>query len=589
METVLNPPNIHEEQEVHITWMISLAMAIGIVAGGTSILFRGLIALCHNVLFNGQFSFAFNTAAHAAPSIWGMGIIFAPVLGAIIVTWLTRNFAPEATGGGIPEVMYAIYHNKGRIRPIVAIIKALASAISIGSGGSVGREGPIVHIGAAISATFSRFIKMPSRQRIILIAAGTAAGIAATFNAPIGGLAFAVELMLVSISAVSVTLVAIATVTATIVGRYVLGFAPTFNVPSIIFTYHHSIHFTILLLMIPFGILLGLLASLFIRAIYWAEDRFAAINNVYLRHMLGMLILGILIYAFLHFTGHYYIEGIGYATIIDILRNTLTNPWFILLLLSAKLLATCLTLGSGASGGYFSPTLYLGATFGAAFAYLLHFIEPSITANPIPFAIAGMAAMVSGSTGAIITAITMTVEQTHGYNMILPIMLTSSIAYVVRIKLMPESIYTLKLFRRGKSIPQGLQAAIAPNLRAKNIMEANFQVVSINELANWINSHDPDKTSVYTVVVEDGEIAGMIHEELRYLMIDIDPHKLLHQSFAFIHSNTSWANILRKMQRHDIDLLLVANTNDASAKHLLGIITKKEIIATAKQTAELLL
>ena len=212
-----------KEQSLNSYAMLGFAFVIGLIGGLGSILFRGMIGIVHNVSFNGTFSFIFNANEHFRHSVWGVGIILIPVVGAVIVVWLTQTFAPEARGHGVPEVMNAIYYQGGKIRPVVAIVKAIASAISIGTGGSVGREGPIIQISAAAASLIGQVIRMSSRQRNVLIAAGAAAGIAATFNTPIGGLAFAMELMLVTISAVNVVLVAIATVTATAISHAVVS------------------------------------------------------------------------------------------------------------------------------------------------------------------------------------------------------------------------------------------------------------------------------------------------------------------------------------------------------------------------------
>src|SRR5262245_59808923 len=176
--------------------MILCALGVGVIAGFGAVVFRAMIGLFHNLLFLRQWSFDYDANIHTPPSPWGAGIILVPVLGAVAVAFLVKTFAPEAKGHGVPEVMDAIYHKEGRIRPIVALVKSLASAISIGSGGSVGREGPIIQVGAAFGSTLGQVIAMPARLRAVLIAAGAGGGIAATFNTPIGGIAFAVELML---------------------------------------------------------------------------------------------------------------------------------------------------------------------------------------------------------------------------------------------------------------------------------------------------------------------------------------------------------------------------------------------------------
>src|SRR5580698_6405439 len=210
-----------------------LAIVIGIVTGYGAVLFRALIGLIHNVAFLGQFAVSYDASLFTPPSPWGALVILVPVIGGIGVTFLVTNFAPEARGHGVPEVMDAIYYKSGVIRPVVALVKSLASAVSIGSGAAVGREGPIIQIGSALGSTLGQIVRMPAGQRIILVAAGAGAGIASTFNTPIGGVMFAIELMMPEVSVRTFLPVALATGTATFVGNWFLGPQPAFIVPTL--------------------------------------------------------------------------------------------------------------------------------------------------------------------------------------------------------------------------------------------------------------------------------------------------------------------------------------------------------------------
>ena len=582
-------PDSHEKS-LHLVPMIAISLVIGIFAGFGAIAFKAMIGFVHNLSFNGKLNVVFDVYQHAAKSVWGIGFIFVPVLGAVIVCWLTQTFAPEARGHGVPEVMNAIYYNDGKIRPIVALVKSICSSISIGTGGSVGREGPIIQIGAAFGSFMGQVITMAVRQRVALIAAGAAAGIAATFNTPIGGLAFAIELMLVSVSAVNVVIVSVATVTATIISRAILGIMPSFFVPSLALPLMHALSPFLISLFLPFGIVMGVAAALFTHTIYWIEDRSAElIKNPYTRHMSGMFILGIMLYTMMMFSGHYYVEGVGYATIMDVLEGILTSPWVLLMLFALKLLATGLTLGTGASGGVFSPSLFMGATLGAAYGGFATHMFPGLHMSLPLFAVAGMAAMVAGSTGAVLTAIVMTVEQTRDYANILPIMLSVAIAYIVRVKITTESIYTLKLYRRGFSLPQGLQAAISVTKRAKQVMDRRFTVIDTNGVAEWVRQEGKQELSSYAVVAVDNQIIGVINRDLGYLMADVDVDKLIDTGYGVISENTTWSAMLREMTREDIKVILVAKSNKATTPaDIVGVITQADIINAAHQQAKFL-
>jgi CIC family chloride channel protein len=570
--------------------LLLLSFVIGVFGGFGAIIFKAVISFFHNLFFLGEIAFGYDETLHMPESPWLAGIIFVPVIGAVIVTFITSKLAPEARGGGVPEVLDAIYYREGKIRPVVVVAKAVASAVSIGTGGSVGREGPIIQIGAAFGSFTGQLAKLSTRQNITLIAAGAGAGIAATFNAPIGGLAFAIELLLVSVSARTVTLVALSTVTATYIGRFYSGTEPSFNVPGIAGFTDHVMSVYSLAFSLPLGILIGIASALFIHVIYAMEDWFdARAGNAYLRHMGGMFIVGCMIYGFMWYTGHYYVAGVGYASILDVLKGVLTDPLFLLVLFAGKLLATGLTLGSGASGGIFSPSLFLGACMGAAFGNLAVFMMPQAGIDPVVYAIAGMAGMVSGTTGAILTAITMIFEQTRDYAAMLPIITCAALAYIVRAAITPESIYTLKLVRRGVHVPQGMQSAVTAMIHASRLMNTNFQCVDIADFRSWTHFHHPGRHPRYTVVTKNGKIFGFARDELLYLLRDHDVERVIDTNFFLVTEATKWPTIMRGMRIKDAEAVLVTSKQDSrNAEDLVGIITPREILHYSRVNAKLM-
>jgi chloride channel protein, CIC family len=459
---------------------IGLAVLTGLIAGFGAVGFRMLIGLFHNFAFLGTFSAHYAARVHTPPADWGWWhipwgawIIVVPIVGAVLVAFLVKTFAPEAKGHGVPEVMDAIYYKRGIIRPIVAAIKALASALSIGTGGSVGREGPIIQIGSAFGSTVGQILPVTEWQRMTLIACGSAGGIAATFNTPIGGVLFAVELIMPEISARTLVPVALASGAATFISRLFLGNSPAFYIPPL------SIHSGDLgnpmswIAYLAFGVVLGLWSVLFIRSIYKAEDWFDKIpGGYYVRHVIGMALVGVIIYLLMRFSGHYYVEGVGYATVQDILSSRLLAPAFLVLILVLKLIATSLTLGSGGSGGIFSPALFMGATLGAAFAWVVNVFFPGLGIDPVSASVIGMAGIVGGATGAVVTAIVMIFEMTRDYGVIIPLMIAVSVAYGIRRAWMEASIYDMKLRRRGHFIPNVLQTNLYLLGRAKDRIRA---------------------------------------------------------------------------------------------------------------------
>jgi len=504
-----------------------LAILVGIVAGVSAWIFRSLIAFSHNLAFYQTFSFSYNANLHSAASPLGAWIILIPVAGAIIVAFLVQTFAPEAKGHGVPEVIDAIYYNHSVIRPIVAVVKAIASSISIGTGGAVGREGPIIQIGASFGSTLGQMIRMKEWQRMVLVASGVGGGIAATFNTPLGGILFAIELMLVEVSVRTLIPVALATGSATFIGRLFFGASPSFDIPALVHPTLNIISPGLFLIYIVFGCILGVAAMVFSRAIYATEDLFDRIpGNYYTRHMLGMLLVGLLMYAVITRFGHYYIQGVGYATIQDILVGALSNPALLALLFVGKILANALTLGSGGSGGIFSPSLFLGATLGAAFGMIVNILFPELAINPAHFAVIGMAAIVGSGTGAVITAIVMVFEMTRDYDVIIPLLITVSIAYGMRHYLMRDSIYVYKLTRRGLSIPDSLGTNMFMLRPASDFLEDSCLLVTKEELTiSEIRNKLKGKDIVAHVLLTDGEHIKSVLSVEKHTVFNITGHR----------------------------------------------------------------
>jgi chloride channel protein, CIC family len=567
--------------------MIVSALAVGLIGGYGAVVFRAMIAAIHNLCFLGQLSFDYDANLHTPVSPWGAWIIVMPVAAAVVVAFLVKTFAPEAKGHGVPEVMDAVYYHDGKIRPIVAAVKSVASAVSIGSGGSVGREGPIIQIGAAFGSSVGQVISMPARQRAMLIAAGAGSGIAATFNTPIGGIVFAIELMMPVVSPMSLLCVALSCITATYVGRSFFGVLPSFNVPSLALVEGPGVPVSVLPWFVLFGLLLGLVAWAMTRGIYWFEDFFDALpGNYYTRHMSGMLLVGLIVYGFMTLSSplfgqpnHYYVQGVGYATIMDILRGELTAVGFLLLLAFAKLLVTCLTLGSGASGGVFSPSMFIGAALGGCVGSALTHAFPGFAATPAHFAYAGMAAMVGGTTGAAVTATIMVFEMTRDYTAILPVILTVALASAVRQWLSPSTIYTLKLLRRGHVVPQGLQGWMG-ELRSSNVMSADFQLLSEEE-ARDAGAVQRALLEGKVVVVNgpDHRARGVIDSTSRReplaTHVTVEPSHRIHE-------------VLRAMHEAEARVALVMGISGTTGRQeVLGVITEREIARAAYAIAKL--
>jgi CIC family chloride channel protein len=569
-----------------------IAIVVGVITGFGSILFRGLIGLIHNLFFLGRFSVFYDANVHTLAGPWGAFIILVPVIGGMGVVYLVETFAPEARGHGVPEVMDAIFYKEGRIRPVVAAVKSLASALSIGSGAAVGREGPIIQIGASLGSTFGQFIHLETWQRITLVAAGAGAGIAATFNTPIGGVMFAIELMLPEVSVRTFLPVALATGTATFIARLFIGLRPAFDMPPISAMAGNPAPLYALLLYAALGAATGLAATGFIRGLHFMEATFVRIHNPYLRHAIGMLLVGALIYALFHFAGHYYVEGVGYATIQDVLLGALIAAPLLGLLFFCKLIATTLSLGSGSSGGIFSPSLFMGATLGGAFGALCHMIYPSPDIDVAAFAIVGMAAMVGGSTGAAMTAVTMIFELTRDYDLVMPLIVAVAVSIGVRRLLSRENIYTIKLVARRHFIPKALHANMFLVRRAGEIMDKDILILPADMSFDvFLRMPTHDGRMRHVVITRGDAILGVlrVNTGLRHGLEGAYTGVLLGEvavrKFTVAREEDVMFNVIGRMSRKNAAMVIVFRAKGRlRPSNVVGLITKEHIADSVSES-----
>jgi chloride channel protein, CIC family len=460
-------------------FMIICAVLIGLIAGYGAVGIRWLIEHISLLSYSGEGSVLERIIA--AP--WYMKIIV-PAVGGLIVGPIIYFFAPEAKGHGVPEVMQAVINRNGIIRPRVAVVKAFASAVTIGTGGSVGREGPIIQIGSAIGSSLGQFFRVPAKRMKTLVACGAAAGIAAAFNAPIGGALFALEIILMEFTAAQLSPIIISSVIATVISHAYEGDIAAFQIEN---TYHLVTNMEVLMYF-PLGALCGVIAWIFIKALYasedWWDDKFKIPS--YFKPAIGGLLIGVLAIYFPQ------IMGVGYSAISAALEGNLahiaTETWMVqniwllaLILLFVKVISTSITLGSGGSGGVFAPSLFMGVMGGALYGILVHTLFPGITGGYGMYALVAMSGLVAGTTRAPLTAIIIVFEMTKEITIILPLMITVTLAMIISSKLSRESIYTLKLIQRNINIKGRADINILKNLIAKDLMDKDYLVIKENE------------------------------------------------------------------------------------------------------------
>ncbi|HIB94746.1 MAG TPA: CBS domain-containing protein [Deltaproteobacteria bacterium] len=479
--------------------MLVTSLIVGIGAGLGAVLFRRLIDWIHN--------FAYNDIAGILAEWYPLHLIVIPALGGAIVGPLVYYFAREAKGHGVPEVMEALELRGGKIRPRVVVVKSLASSVCIASGGSVGREGPIAQIGSALGSLIGQLLKLSEDRVRTLVACGAAGGIAATFNAPIAGAVFALEVLLRRFGSVYFGAVVISAVTADVIAHYFEGDSRTFLTPE--YTMQSPWELLLYTLM---GFIAALAAVGFSRLLYFSEDIWGLIRIPEpAKPLFGGILLGLLGIISYQIDGFPRVFGVGYETIENTLFSQLTlQVTFGLLLL--KLVATTLTLGSGGSGGIFAPSLFMGAMLGASFGQIAHTIFPEIVAPSGAYALVGMAAFFGGAAHAPITAILILFEMTGDYQIILPLMLSTVLSTIVSRNLSPDSIYTLKLKRRGVELSQDTQAIdLMQGVTAEIAMNRETDAVSSDmSLIELMSTFSSTHYHALPVVQNETELVGLI-------------------------------------------------------------------------------
>jgi CIC family chloride channel protein len=573
-----------DEKRVNLLILCGLALAVGVMTGFGAVAFRALFALVHNVFYNGRLSLAFDANQSEGPSRFGDLVLLSPVIGGLIVVYLVKKFATEAKGHGVPEVMDAVFYKHGNIRGKVALVKALASALSIGSGAAVGREGPIIQIGSALGSAFSQLIGLSTWQKITLLSAGAGAGIAATFNTPLGGVLFAIEILLPEVSNRTFLPVVVATGAATTIGRIILGPEPAFAVPDVQLSLAGSLAPAEIVSFVLLCLLCGLAAWAFIRLLVIMEDGFPKLaKNEYVQNIIGMSLIGLMMVVLTRTFGHSYVNGVGYSVIQSILDQRMTAVGLLALLFLLKMVATTVSLGSGASGGIFSPSLYLGATLGAAFAAATNIILPHSGLTLPSAAIIGMAAMVGAGTGGVMTAIVMVFEMTRDYAIIVPVIVAVALAAGVRRALIGETIYTIKLRHRGHRIPKERHINLYLVKQAQDIMERSFIIAKAGTtLKEAMLPEDID--DVRAILVErEGRIVGLVPPRSGlWLEAGTNPEVLVEK---FVESNLvicrdedllSMAFARLKRRRAGAAIVFRGKTRPR-IDNVVGIITKRAI------------
>ena len=547
-----------------------MALIVGLVGGLAAVGFHYLIDYLHEEVF-GRIA---DWSKDLGPFKFMPGI----VLGGLLVGPLVTRAASEARGHGVPEVMEAVNRRGGRIRTRVASVKAIASALTISSGGSAGREGPIVQIGSALGSTLARSFRMSDRRQSTFVAAGAAAGIAAIFNAPLAGVFFALEVILRSFTARGFSTVVISAVAANAVWRVLVGDESVLTAEV-----HQLIHPSELVLYAVLGIVAAVVAVGFVRLLYLVEDRFDALPVLAdLRPAIGAVTVGIL--------GAISIDllGSGLGGIDKALAGEFAFR-FLLFLIVAKMLATALTLGSGGSGGIFSPSLFIGALLGSAYGEIVNQLFPDSTAPAGAYAVVGMAAVFAAAAQAPMSSIFIVFEMTNDFGLIMPLMAACAAATVAYTAIKKDSIYEVKLRRKDAL---GFQTSGEDQLMSQvplvGAAEAKYAATQKTaSLRQAIETMKRGREEMLLVVSADRALQGVAYLKDAEAKLQETPDakvsEILREDHPVAHPGATLEEGMQMLENGNTDLLPVLDWND----RVLGVANRVSIVKTHDNAAPL--
>jgi CIC family chloride channel protein len=558
------------------TQLLVLAVAIGAAAGGAVLVFYKAIDVIQQIVLR----VALGTAM--APAVLIPAFV---ALGLVVSRALVRWGAGGSRGENIPDVMYRVTVKGGVIHSVPVLVKSLAAAAVIGTGGSVGAEGPVVVLGAAAGSRIGRWGRASPNRRRTLVGCGAAAGISAAFNAPIAGVIFGVEKILGSAGGMALGPFVVASILAATVGRAAFGDHPVMTLPT---------EFGVgspwqLLLYVGLGLLTGVAAVAYSRGVWKTQDLFARVRFGWVQVALGALIVGGLDLAF-----RADLWGRGHES-LDLGIVAVRSAPFLLALATAKLVATAVTFGAGGTGGLFTPALFIGATLGGAYGVAIVQLLPGTDLAPGALALVGMAGLVSGATHAPLTAIMMVFEMTGDYGLILPLMLTSVLAYGIARRLHSESVYTEWLVRRGVVLTHGADGAVLARLPVHECLHRHAVVIPEGaNLRQMVELIGGSRQTEFPVVDTDRRLVGMVTqasvrealeegERLGTILLAAD---LAVPERDPLTSEDTLLTALRRLGGREVSLLPVVQPEDR--ERLEGTVSRQDLMAAYERalTAE---
>ena len=551
--------------------MLILAALLGFLAGFASTFFRWMIEF-----FGSVFSVKGFFITGIPPQMYPFLLPLMPMVGGCFIGLICKFFPNAVKENGVHKVMYAVALNDGKVRKRTITSCAVTSSITIGSGGSAGREGPTVQIGAAVGSTLGQWLHLSTERVRVLVGCGAAAGIAASFNAPLAGVLFALEIVLSDFTIHTFSPIIIASVIGTVTGRALEGNEVTFNVPV-----HELVHPTEIIFYLALGMLCGAVARLFTFIYFYAQQIFEEKINIpdYFKPALGGFIVG-MISIFLP-----QILGNGY----DYMEQALTGQMFwglAFLLVFMKIMCTSITLGSGGMGGVFAPSLFIGAMLGTAFGSTIHGVFPTLTASAETYSVVGMGAVAGAVMQAPLTNILMLFELTNDYTLILPIMVSCIASSYTYQRFTKHSIYVQYLLNRGINIRHGREVSIMNSIKVRDVMNTEFTTIAQEmPFRKILETISYSKNFYFPVLDNKGDMTGILSfSDIREMMFEEQLGDLLVAGELATHkvlALTPEQNLNQAMElftQLDVDQLPVVRHDDKVK--VIGMITRGDVMAS---------
>lgn len=570
-------PSGNQNDKKRIFTIACLAVIVAICISFIAKFLMHLINLITHISFFGNLSME-----HASPgdNHLGLLVIIVPAIGGLIVGLMAYYGSEAIRGHGIPEAMEQILTNQSKIKPAITYLKPISSAISIGTGGPFGAEGPIIATGGALGSTLGQLLRITDNERKILLAAGATAGMAAIFGSPVASIFLAIELLLFEFSPRSFIPVALACITGAAGHHFLFE-------PGVVFPIEFAIQFpsnTALFVYSLLGIIIGLLSVLATKIVYLIEDGFEKLPVHWAWWpAIGGLGVGLV--------GYYAPRtmGVGYDNIIAVLSGTLTvKVLFSLCIL--KFISWAIALGSGTSGGTLAPLMTIGGAAGALIgSQVIYFFPNAGVVLPLA-ALVGMSAMFAGASRAFLTSIVFALETTGQSNALLPLLAACTAAYFVSYFIMENTIMTEKMARRGVSTPQSYEPDTLENLKVEQVLDDSGIIIgeenTIQEVREWLSNEEDYQPDYFVVSNIAGEYKGILSTSKLLSKNNVQENQvgtLTTHSNIHIKSKDTLRTAVETMARQNIDVLPVISNK---GKEIIGVLSYRDILATYKYTLE---